>query len=245
MSKEIVNNRIIYTNVYGRVAAIDLLINQDVTLGSSPTFSNLTLTGNAVIQGSLYVEGNTSILNTNLVQFKDNIILLNDLETGAGITLHQSGLEIDRGTLENFRIVYNEDTKRVEVGVISNLQPLAIRESVPLSYGIMSWNPNTLRIESSNNINIPIIFTNTQNSTSPSTGSLVIDGGIGINNDIFMNGKINLVGSNLINSSTIYNDPATNSLNLTSPENINITPSQKIVIPYNIPLIFGNNNISK
>jgi hypothetical protein len=243
MSKEIVNNRINYTNIYGRVASHDILLNQGVKSGDSPTFANLTLTGNAVIQGNLYVEGNTAMLNTNIVEFKDNIILINDLETGAGVTLHQSGLEIDRGTLENYRIVWNETDQRTEIGVISNLQPITIRESVPLPYGIMTWNPTTVRVESTNTINIPFTFTGTQNTTSPSTGSLTIAGGLGINNDIFMNGKIQLVGSNLINNSTIYTDHATNTLNLTSPQNINITPSQRIVIPYNIPLTFGNNNI--
>lgn len=244
MSKEIVNNRINYANIYGRVASHDLLLNQGVREGDSPTFGSMQLTGSLTIEGNLFVEGNTAILDTNIVEFKDNIILLNDLETGAGVTLHQSGLEIDRGSLENFRIVYNETNQRVETGLISNLQPIAIRESVPLPYGIMSWNPNTVRIESTNTINIPFIFTSTQNSISPSTGSLVIAGGLGINNDIYMNGKIHLVGSNLINNSTIYTDPATNTLTLTSPQNINITPSQRIVIPYNIPLTFGNNNIS-
>ena len=244
MSKEIVNNRINYTNIYGRVASHDILLNQGVKSGDSPTFANLTLTGNAVIQGNLFVDGNTAILNTNILEFKDNIILINDLETGAGVTLHQSGLEIDRGSLENFRIVYNETNQRVETGIVSNLQPIVIRESVPLPYGIMSWNPTTVRIESTNTINIPFIFTSTTNSISPSTGSLTIAGGLGVNNDIYMNGKIHLVGSNLINNSTIYTDSATNTLNLTSPQNINITPTQRIVIPYNIPLTFGNNNIS-
>lgn len=242
MSKEIVNNRINYCNYLGRLAAHDLLLNQGVNSYDSPTFANLTLSGDAVVNGNLYVYGNTSILNTSLVEFKDNIILLNDLETGSGISLSQAGIELDRGLLENFRIVYNETNKRVEVGVISNLQPIAIRESNPLPYGIMSWNPNTVRIESTNTINIPFIFTSTENSISPSTGSLVIDGGVGINDDIFMNGKIHLLGSNLINNSTIYTDPATNTLNFTSPQNINISPTQRIVIPYNIPLTFGNNN---
>lgn len=244
MSKEIVNNRINYTNIYGRVATHDILLNQGVKQGDSPTFANLTLTGNAVIQGNLFVEGNTAILNTNIVEFKDNILLINDAETGAGVTLHQSGLEIDRGSLENVRIIYNESNQRMEVGIISDLQPITIRESVPLPYGIMSWNPTTVRIESTNIINIPFIFTSTQNSISPSTGSLVIAGGLGVNNDIYMNGKIHLVGSNLNNNSTIYTDPATNTLNFTSPQNINITPTQRIVIPYNIPLTFGNNNIA-
>lgn len=242
MSKEIVNNRINYCNIYGTVARHDELLNQGVLQNSSPTFGSMQLTGSLTVEGNLFVEGNTAILNTNIVEFKDNILLINDQETGSGVTLHQSGLEIDRGVLENYRIIWNELDQRTEVGLISKLQPLTLRESIPLAYGIMTWNPTTIRIESTNSINIPFIFTSTQNSISSSTGSLVVNGGVGINNDLFMNGKIHLVGNNLVNNSTIYTDPITNTLNLTSTQNINITPAQRIVIPYNIPVSFGNNN---
>lgn len=239
MSKEIVNDRINYCNIYGRVAAHDLLLNQGVKESDSPTFANLMLTGNATIQGNLYVDGNTSILNTNLVEFKDNIILINDEETGAGVTLNLSGLEIDRGTLENYRIVYDEANKRTEVGLLSDLQPITVRESVPLPYGIMMWNPETIRIESTNSINIPFVINSTEQSTSTTTGSVVIYGGMGINNDIYMNGSINLVGNS--QESSIYTDN-TNNLNLMSYSSINLLSNNSIIIPNNIPLIFGTSS---
>jgi hypothetical protein len=50
---------------------------------------------------------NTSLLDTAIVEFRDNIILVNNQETGAGVTLHQAGFEIEF-TLETFRVVYNE-----------------------------------------------------------------------------------------------------------------------------------------
>ena len=101
MPKPIVNNKINYQNIYGLVAKLDGFVTQGVKEGDSPLFNNLTLTGDSTIRGNLYVEGNTTILNTNVTEFEDNIVLLNRLETGSGVTLNQSGLEIERGSLEN------------------------------------------------------------------------------------------------------------------------------------------------
>lgn len=239
--KEIKNNRIIYDNYKGRVAQHDEWLNQPVRNDSSPTFANLQLTGTLTIEQDLYVLGNTSVFNTSIIEFEDNIVVVNSAETSAGVTLNQAGLEVDRGTLENFRIVYNETNKRVEIGITSNLEPIAIRESIPLDNGIMIWNSVNSRIESNNQIIIPMTFTSTVNSVSSTTGSVIINGGVGIKKDIFIDGKINFVGSNLPNYSTIYTNPATNTLTLTSPQNINLTANQRIVVPVNVPIVFGSN----
>ena len=244
MPRPITNNRINYQNIYSRIINHDEFLSQGVKEGDSPTFLNLTLTGNATIQGNLYVEGNTSLLDTNVVEFKDNIILINNQETSSGVTLNQAGLEIDRGSSENFRIVYNEINSRVEVGVVSNLQPIVIRESTPLNNGIMIWNSSTKRIESSSQINLPITMTSTVNSTSSTTGALIIGGGVGIEKDVFIDGKISLKGTTLSNSSTIYTNTTNNSLNITGVQDINITPVGKILIPFDKYFSFGNSDQS-
>jgi len=46
----------------------------------------------------------------------DNIILINSGETGSGVTLGTSGLEVDRGILDNQLIIWNENTLAWEVG---------------------------------------------------------------------------------------------------------------------------------
>ena len=244
MPKPIVNNRINYQNIYSRIIQHDIFLNQGVREGDSPTFGNLTLTGNATIQGNLYVEGNTSLLNTNVIEFEDNIILVNSQETAAGVTLFQSGLEVERGSAENFRIVYNEANSRVEVGLISNLQPVALRESVPLLNGVMVWNNSTKRIESSNQIVIPMTFSSTVNSTSSSTGAFILAGGMGLKKDLFMDGKIYIKGSTHGNYSNLWTDSITDNFNLTSIQDINLTPNSRVNIPFNKYLSFGNSNQS-
>jgi hypothetical protein len=244
MPKPIVNNRINYQNSYARIIQHDMFLSQGVREGDSPTFGNLTLTGNATIQGNLYVEGNTSLLNTNVIEFEDNIILVNSQETAAGVTLFQSGLEVDRGSLENFRIVYNEANSRVEVGLISNLQPVALRESVPLLNGVMLWNNSTKLIESSNQIVIPMTFSSTVNSTSSSTGAFILAGGMGLKKDLFMDGKIYIKGSTHGNYSNLWTDSITNDFHLTSTQDINLTPNSRVNIPFNKYLSFGNSNQS-
>jgi hypothetical protein len=241
MSKPINNNKIIYQNIYGRIAQHDGFLNQGVKNNDSPTFANLHLTGDATVKGNLYVEGNTSILNTNVVEIEDNILLLNRLETGAGVTLNQSGIEIERGSLENYRIVYNESDSTFKVGVASNLKPVTIREDSPLSNGIMTWNNTTQRIESKNTISIDTFFNSTTQSTSVTTGAIVISGGIGINKNIYSNGAIYLQGSNHSNQNSIFSNQSTNNLEITSVNNINLTPvGNGIRIPFNKTIHFGS-----
>ena len=242
MPKPIVNNKIIYPNIYGRISAHDTFLNQGVRNDDSPTFGGLYITGDSTINGNLYVEGNTTILGTNVIEFEDNIILLNRLETGSGVTLNQSGIEIDRGTLENYRIIFNESDDTFRVGAISNTQVVTTREDSPLENGLMTWNNSEKRIDSKNTISINVTFLSTSNSTSSTTGSLQVNGGIGIKKDLHMDGKLYLTGNNFTNKSSIWTNTTTNSLNITSPQDLYLTPQTKIVIPFNIPLIFGSDS---
>lgn len=244
MPKEVLNNKIIYQNIYGRIADFDNFLDQGVTTGDSPEFTNLHLTGNATIDGNLYVEGNTTLINTNVVEFEDNIILINRLEIGPGVTLNQSGFEIERGSLENYRVIFNESDKTFKIGVISNLQAVATREDTPLINGIMTWNNSTKRLDSVDLIKINTTFGSTTNSISSTTGSLITLGGLGIKKDLYIDGEINLVGSNNSNKSKIWTDTLTNILTIQSSQDINLTPQTKIKIPFNKPLTFGNDSQS-
>lgn len=244
MSKPISNNKIIYQNFYGRIAEHEGFLNQGVKNTDSPTFANLQLTGDATVEGNLYVQGNTTILNTNIVEFEDNILLLNRLETGAGVTLNQSGIEIERGTLENYRFVYNESDGTLRAGVISDLKPVAIREDAPVSNGIMIWNNTTKKIESRNTISIDTYISSTTQSTGITNGALIVSGGLGINKDIYSNGKIFLQGSNNVNQSSIFTNQTTNNLEITSLQDINLTPTNGVRLPFNKSIHLGSTSQS-
>lgn len=71
--------------------------------------ANVTISTNTVfIDGNLFVGGNsTNVYKTNL-NITDNIIVLNDGEPGPGVSLNTSGIEVDRGSLANVAILWNE-----------------------------------------------------------------------------------------------------------------------------------------
>ena len=73
---------------------------------------------NLTIDGNLVVTGTTASVESTNSTLKDNIIVLNQGETGAGVTLVNAGLEIDRGTADNAQLVWDEvtDTWQMKLG---------------------------------------------------------------------------------------------------------------------------------
>lgn len=64
--------------------------------------------GQVRITGDLLVEGITTTIETQNMVIEDNIIVLNKAETGPGVTLGQAGIEIERGSLDNAQILFDE-----------------------------------------------------------------------------------------------------------------------------------------
>jgi hypothetical protein len=85
---------------------------QDLNTTDSPQFVNLTLTGD------LTVSGTTTLINTTNTEVKDNIILFNNGEAGTGVGggTGTSGIEIERGTLTNVQLLFDETTDKWTVG---------------------------------------------------------------------------------------------------------------------------------
>lgn len=64
--------------------------------------------GGVIITGDLLVMGDTTTVSTANLDIEDNIIRLNVGDTGAGISEGTSGIEINRGTLPNAMLVFDE-----------------------------------------------------------------------------------------------------------------------------------------
>jgi hypothetical protein len=58
----------------------------------------------------LYVGGNATAVTKTDLNITDNIITVNAGETGPGVTLNTAGLNVDRGSLANVAILWNETT---------------------------------------------------------------------------------------------------------------------------------------
>lgn len=64
--------------------------------------------GNVRVTGNLIVEGDTLTVEAEDLNVKDNIIRVNFGETGPGVTLQYSGLEVDRGTESPASFIFDE-----------------------------------------------------------------------------------------------------------------------------------------
>jgi hypothetical protein len=75
-----------------------------ITFDTGPAGSG----GQVLITGNLVVEGTQTTVQATDLDVSDNIITLNAGETGAGVTLIYSGIEVDRGSLPSASLLYDE-----------------------------------------------------------------------------------------------------------------------------------------
>lgn len=101
-------------------------INSSVTIGTgtgvhTTTSGNLNVgvglnvVGNTVLAGDLTVNGTTTTVNTTNLDVTDNIIVLNNGQTGAAPTSLRSGIEVERGDDANTILHWNDNIDRWEV----------------------------------------------------------------------------------------------------------------------------------
>jgi hypothetical protein len=79
-----------------------------VQSGGNITLDTGLNSGITTVTGNLVVLGGTTQVSSSDLNLKDNIITLNDGESGTGITLNQSGIQIDRGSYSDAKIVFDE-----------------------------------------------------------------------------------------------------------------------------------------
>lgn len=113
------------------------------------------LTVNALtIKGNVTQEGGSFITQAETVSAKDNTILLNSGETGAGVTKGTAGVEIDRGTLPKYKFVFDESDDRFKVGSEEDLWSVMLRDNETdlTNGGILTWDATTKRAKTAFNI---------------------------------------------------------------------------------------------
>lgn len=77
--------------------------------------------GTVFITGNLEVQGTTTTIDTANLTIEDNIILLNKGELGAGVTEVTSGLQIDRGSLDDAQLVWDEAVDKFRFQTITDV----------------------------------------------------------------------------------------------------------------------------
>ena len=96
--------------VYKR-ANSDFVITNKASVPANVTVATHTL----FVDGNLLVGGNTTMVHKTDMDVTDNMIVLNSGELGAGVSLQYAGIEIDRGSLANTALRWNEIVDRWQI----------------------------------------------------------------------------------------------------------------------------------
>jgi hypothetical protein len=114
-------------------------------------YANFTVQ-NLVIKGDVTQEGDTFITQAERVEVHDNMILINEGETGAGVTAGFAGIEVDRGTEQNFMFGFNESDGMFKIGKEGNMFDVALRQPVgEMTDGMFaSWDAATKTFKTTN-----------------------------------------------------------------------------------------------
>jgi hypothetical protein len=153
-------------NVLGDTMTNDLLVsnitadNIDTETITVNSFMFVNLTADSVtantgcfnelkVDGNLTVFGNLTTIDTENVLVADNKILLNNSEPVAGVTAGTAGIEIDRGSLDNYLVCFDESKPGLVAGTIGNTQCVALIEDTPADGELVLYNQSTNQLESS------------------------------------------------------------------------------------------------
>jgi len=242
MGKINLNSRSNYSSIYGLIEKYADTISQKVNADSDVVFKTLSLSDSLTVNGNLTVNGSTTVISTDTIEFQDNIIEINAGELGAGVSSNLSGMQINRGLSLPYQFVFEEISDSFKVGEIHDLQTVATREGTPLPNGIMIFNNDSRLLESRNEIPIDITF-NGSSSIGSLSGAIRVLGGMGVSEDIFIDGKIYFKGSGYGNhiSGNGNNDLV---LRADNDFNIDLSAGKNINVPANVSLAIGTSSIS-
>jgi hypothetical protein len=80
-----------------------------VQSGGTITLDTGNQTGTVYVSGDLVVQGNTTTVESETLTVTDNVIVVNNGEGGAGVTLNEAGIQVDRGSKDDAQIFFMEN----------------------------------------------------------------------------------------------------------------------------------------
>ena len=160
--------------------------------GNVVTTTGTSEFNNVEIAGNLTVSGTTTTVDTENTTISDNVIVLNEGETGAGITNTTSGIEIDRGSEANVTFVYDDSVDKWTLGT-ETLVAGTVQANVNKVGEALVVTGDTVNIAGAAGV-VAITSTTTASLTGTTLASIVSSGGP---IDLTANTNINLVAANV------------------------------------------------
>jgi hypothetical protein len=123
----------IYASAVQTTGDVNLI---DITARDA-AFSNVT------VEGDLTVKGQKITMNVSEVTIEDNLIVINKNQTGTPLPDMLSGIEVERGDLQNYQFVFEEATEMFKVGESNSLQAVATRKDTVPAGTVSFWDASS------------------------------------------------------------------------------------------------------
>lgn len=126
------NNQIIY-------------ITMATTILPTPVYPNFGLSGISTNPSEVTIDAPKTSITSDILDINDSIVVINNNDAGPGVTKTSglSGLEIFRGGLTNYQIVFDEATDLCNAGFKGFLKPIPTIGTVTIN-DILGWNGSVL-----------------------------------------------------------------------------------------------------
>ena len=161
------------TQISGGLTSLTMGVAGDTTIALDQTADQVTITAGGesqilvettgvsvyedlTVTGNLYVDGTTWVVHNQEVTTSDNLIVINYGEVGPGVTAGFAGLEVDRGTLTDYRFIFDENTDTFRIGEIGALQAVATREDSPVDMTVPWWDDTNKQFKTAGDTAITI-----------------------------------------------------------------------------------------
>jgi hypothetical protein len=109
--------------------------------------------GDFFIDGDLWVQGNIKVdidsYTYGDTYIADPITIVNYLSGApvSGVETRYAGFEVDRGLLDNYQLVFDENDDSMRIGMVGDLQAVATREDTPIDTAFGFWNDTAKRFD--------------------------------------------------------------------------------------------------
>ena len=96
-----------------------------------------TFESDVIIQGNLIVSGTEYITTVEQLQLENHLLVINSGEVGEGISFGSAGIDIDRGTLPHYQLLFDESIDEFQVGISGSLETIATEPYVDTVSGVL------------------------------------------------------------------------------------------------------------
>lgn len=108
--------------------------NISVDAAGKLTATEIESTGDLTVQGDLFVNGTQTIVDTATLQVTDNVVVVNNGESGAGVTAGVAGISVDRGSLPDAKLLFDDSVNKWRMGIEGSMSDIEVQGHTHTTY---------------------------------------------------------------------------------------------------------------